>query len=76
MGVAASPREDLILVSADQGGNERAQLFLMDGDGLEMKDISQDPEHIYAFGAWSPDGKRFTYASNRRNGKKLRRIFV
>lgn len=70
-GVVASPQEDRILVSADRGGNERAQLFLMDGDGLDIKDISQDPEHIYAFDAWSPDGKRFTYASNRRNGKNF-----
>lgn len=71
MGVSTSPQEDRILVSADQGGNERAQLFLMDGDGLEMKDISQDPDHIYAFGAWSPDGNSLTYASNRRNGKNF-----
>lgn len=69
MGVSAPPTGDRILVSADREGNERAQLFLMDRDGLDMKDVSRDPEHIYAFGAWSPDGKRFTYASNRRNGK-------
>ncbi|PTX61784.1 dipeptidyl aminopeptidase/acylaminoacyl peptidase [Melghirimyces profundicolus] len=69
MGNSASPAGDRILVSTDRGGNERSQLLLMDGEGLDMKDVSRDPEHIYTFGAWSPDGTCFTYASNRRNGK-------
>ncbi len=46
MGVAASPREDLILVSADQGGNERAQLFLMDGRTGNEGYISRPGTHL------------------------------
>ncbi|MCS1352067.1 S9 family peptidase [Mechercharimyces sp. CAU 1602] len=69
LGVHASPRGEYICVSADQGGNERAQLFLMNTEGSENKNLTQDPHHIYHFGAWSPDGLQFTYSSNKRDGQ-------
>ncbi|MFC4076618.1 S9 family peptidase [Salinithrix halophila] len=62
-----SPTVEKICIRMDQGGNERAQLFLMGSDGQNLENISQDPDHIYLFGAWSPDGRRFSYSSNRRD---------
>lgn len=67
MHVSASPREGLLCISADTGGNERAQLYLLDSDGFILREITQDPDHIYHFGGWSRDGQTITYSSNRRN---------
>lgn len=68
MGVSSSPTKDLLAVSLDTGGNERAQIYLMDGEGLHIQDITADPDHIYQFGGWSHDGQILCYASNRRDG--------
>ncbi len=62
-----SPIADVLLVSADAGGNERMQLFLLSSDGSAFIPLTSKPESIYQFGAWSPDGTRFTYASNERD---------
>lgn len=69
MDVAASPTEPLLCVAADEGGTERAQIYLMDLEGLEIRNITNDSAHIYQPGAFSPDGKRLSYCSNRRNGR-------
>ncbi|MDQ0190212.1 S9 family peptidase [Alicyclobacillus cycloheptanicus] len=69
MGVAASPTEPRLCVVADEGGSERAQLYLMDLEGLDMCNITNDPAHIYQPSQFSPDGKRLAYHSNRRNGR-------
>ncbi len=64
-----SPRENVLLVAADAGGSERTQLYLMSEDGGQFTLLTGNPESIYQFGAWSPDGLRFTYASNERDGR-------
>ncbi|MCL6549190.1 MAG: hypothetical protein K6T30_09820, partial [Alicyclobacillus sp.] len=69
MAVAPSPASDVLVVNADQGGSENAQLYLTEPDGVELQDLSQDTAHIYSFGHWAPDGMRFSYTSNRRNGR-------
>lgn len=69
MGVASSPTEPLLCVEADEGGSERAQLFLMDLEGTDPVDITNDSAHIYSLGAFSPDGQRLSYCTNRRNGR-------
>ncbi len=69
MGVAPSPTEPLLCVEADEGGSERAQLFLTDLEGTDPVNITDDPAHIYSLGAFSPDGKRLSYCTNRRNGR-------
>lgn len=68
MGVSSSPTQDLLAVSLDSGGNERAQIHLMDAEGLHVQDITGDPAHIYQFGGWSHDGRMLCYASNKRDG--------
>ena len=64
---AYSPTAGVLLVSADAGGNERMQLSLLSDDGSTFIPITSKPESIYQFGAWSPDGTCFTYASNERD---------
>ncbi|MCY0902260.1 MAG: S9 family peptidase [Firmicutes bacterium] len=66
--VSASPTQDLLLVACDTGGNERTQLLIMDGEGLSVRSLTNDPAHIYQFGGWSHDGQQICYASNRRDG--------
>ncbi|MFD1674544.1 S9 family peptidase [Alicyclobacillus fodiniaquatilis] len=68
LGLSANPKRDLLRVSLDAGGNERSQIYLMDGEGLNVKDITGDPAHIYQAGSWSHDGSLLSYATNKRNG--------
>ncbi|MCZ6601621.1 MAG: S9 family peptidase [Planctomycetota bacterium] len=67
MGVTWSPTGDSLIFSRDDGGNERRQIFLLKPDGTGLKDLTGDPEWIHFFGDFSPDGKRISFASNRRN---------
>ena len=55
-----------ILLSIDEGGNERRQLFLLEPG----KEPSRSPstESIHRSECVSHDGKLVGYASNRRNG--------
>lgn len=64
-----SPKADVLMVSADVGGSEHMQLYLLSGDGASFMPLTARPEFIYQFGYWSPDGTRFTYASNERDGR-------
>lgn len=69
MGVTASPTKPQLCVEADEGGSERAQLFLMDLAGFNQRNITADPAHIHNLGSFSEDGRYLTYSSNRRNGR-------
>ena len=64
-----SPTADLMLVTADVGGNERTQLYLLSTDGSAFTALTSQPEAIYLFGGWSPDGTRITYSSNERDAR-------
>src|ERR1700736_1371588 len=64
-----SPTADVLMVSADVGGSEHMQLYLLSGDGASFTPLTAKPESIYQFGDWSPDGMRFTYASNERDAR-------
>ena len=44
---AYSPTADVLLVSADAGGNERMQLSLLSGDGSTFIPLTSKPESIY-----------------------------
>src|SRR5713226_5003974 len=68
-GASYCPVEDTLLVSADVGGNEHMQLYLLSGDGASFTPLTAKPESIYQFGDWSPDGARFSYASNERDAR-------
>ncbi|MGI9105903.1 MAG: S9 family peptidase [Pyrinomonadaceae bacterium] len=50
-----------------RGGDENAQLFWMSPDGARVRQLTDAPRIRYNFGAWSADGKRISYASNKRD---------
>jgi dipeptidyl aminopeptidase/acylaminoacyl peptidase len=68
-GATCSPAQDVLLVRGDTGGNEHHQLFAVSGDGSTVEAITAQPEVIYQFGGWSPDGERICYASNERDSR-------
>ncbi|GLV56623.1 peptidase S9 [Dictyobacter sp. S3.2.2.5] len=68
-GAVYAPHEDTILVAGDIGGNERAQLFLLAGDGSRLTALTSNLEVMHIFGDWSPDGRYITYSSNERDAR-------
>ena len=62
-----APEGERMLVSADIGGNERTQLFVLSGDGSSFAPLTDKLDVIYQFGGWSPDGTQISYASNERD---------
>ncbi|KPV44983.1 S9 family peptidase [Alicyclobacillus ferrooxydans] len=69
MAVSACPTGDVLIINGDNGGSENAQLYLTDSTGVSVQDLTGDPAHIHNFGSWSPDGRSFSYTSNRRDGR-------
>ena len=58
-----------IVVTRDEGGNERHQLWLMtDEVGADLRPLVNEPEYIHRIGGVTRDGSLLTYASNSRNG--------
>jgi dipeptidyl aminopeptidase/acylaminoacyl peptidase len=57
-----------VIVSVDQGGNERHQLHLLAEPRGALRPLVVDPDHIHLLGGISRDGSLISYASNRRNG--------
>lgn len=70
-----SPRGDLILFTKDQGGDERAQLYLMDPEGETIEALTANPKVIHAFGGFSRDGAWICYSSNERS-ERLFDVYV
>ncbi|HEY6287593.1 MAG TPA: S9 family peptidase [Ktedonobacteraceae bacterium] len=68
-GASYSPVADVLLVSADVGGNERDQHYLLSADGAAFIALTSQPETIHRFGGWSPDGSRIIYSSNERDSR-------
>ena len=62
-----SPERDELVFGMDQGGNERQQLFRLDGGGGEAVPLTDDPAHKHRWGGWRSDGERFAFAANRRD---------
>lgn len=58
---------DRLVFGMDRGGDERHQLYVVDPAGGEPTALTSDPATIHAFGACSPDGGRFAFASNARD---------
>ncbi len=65
-----------LVVSADSGGNERAQLYLLDVEAdaepvtqiSDLRPLVVDPDHVHGLAGVSPDGRLVAFLSNRRNG--------
>jgi len=69
VGGAYLPVGGEIVLSRDEGGNERHQLWVMDDrPGAEPRPLVQDPEFIHRLGGVRRDGSLVSYASNSRNG--------
>jgi len=62
-----SPDGANLIFSKAVGGNENAQLYLLSPDGSQIKALTDAPKIRHNFGAWSHDGKRISYASNKRD---------
>ena len=62
-----SPERDELIFGMDEGGNERAQLFRMDGDGETITNLTDMPEAKHRWGGWDGTGDRFAFTSNRRD---------
>ena len=57
-----------LLVARDANGNEREGYNLLSLDGTSERQILPQTTAFRSFGAFSPDGNRFTYSSTERNG--------
>ncbi|HZG51636.1 MAG TPA: S9 family peptidase [Pyrinomonadaceae bacterium] len=62
-----SPDGAGLLFGKARGGDENAQLYWMSADGAQVRQLTDAPRIRYNFGAWSADGRRISYASNKRN---------
>ena len=66
------PENDRILLSVDAGGNERAQLYLLDPTpGATPEPLVVEPEFLHETPTFDARGTRLAYACNRRNGRDL-----
>jgi dipeptidyl aminopeptidase/acylaminoacyl peptidase len=61
-----SPAGDKVLFSKDAGGDEKTQIFSMNPDGSEIKQLTPNPKAIYDLSGISRDGKLIAYRSNER----------
>ena len=62
-----SPERDELVFGMDEGGDERTQLFRLDGDGETVTPLTDRPDAIHYWGGWNSDGSKFAFASNRRD---------
>jgi dienelactone hydrolase/Tol biopolymer transport system component len=63
--LSRAPGDDRIVYGIDAGGDERQQLWLL-ADGVSRR-LTDAPEVIHEFGAWSPDGTHIAYTANDRD---------
>lgn len=62
-----SPERQELAFGKDQGGNERAQLFTLNIKTGEVINRTQRPDAKHRWAGWDSEGKRFAFASNRRD---------
>jgi len=60
-----APGDDRIVYGIDAGGDERQQLWLLEGG--QSRPLTDAPGVIHGFGAWSPDGSRISLTANDRD---------
>jgi dipeptidyl aminopeptidase/acylaminoacyl peptidase len=62
-----SPDGSGLLFAKSRGGDENAQLYWLSPDGSQIKALTDAPKIRHNFGDWSHDGKKISYASNKRH---------
>ncbi len=65
--VRFSPKGDAVVFGKARGGDENTQFFWMKPDGTGIKELTANPKVRHNFGAWSEDGEKIYYSSNKRN---------
>ncbi|MCP3141686.1 S9 family peptidase [Pyxidicoccus xibeiensis] len=68
--VSYFPRDERILFSRDQGGNELTHLYVRTPDGKE-KDLTPGEKHRASFFGWSDDETAFYVLSNERDERYM-----
>lgn len=68
LGVWPAPGGDEAIYARDAGGNEKAQLFLLDTAGGRERLLTPGYDEVmHSFGCWAPDGQAIFFAANRRH---------
>ena len=62
------PKDDRLLLTRDQGGNELNHLYVLSPDGKE-RDLTPGEKLKAAFAGWTPDGAAFFVSSNERDAR-------
>jgi dipeptidyl aminopeptidase/acylaminoacyl peptidase len=66
------PGGERVLLSMDEGGNERGQLYVLDARaGAEPEPVVVEPEFLHVEPHVSRDGRLLAYGCNRRNGRDI-----
>jgi len=66
-----SPVANHLIFSRDSGGNENAQLYLINDDGSGERRLTHSDHAIHIFGNWSGDGRQIAYTANTRDPSKF-----
>ncbi len=64
------PKDDRVLFSADQGGNELDHVYVRESDG-SVRDLTPGEKVKAAFAGWSADGSVFYVSSNERDARSF-----
>lgn len=68
LGVWAAPDGAHAVYTRDVGGNEKAQLWLLDAANGAQRLLTEGYETVmHSFGCWAPDGAAIYFAANRRD---------
>jgi Tol biopolymer transport system component len=64
-----SPNGEQIVFKSDRGGSN-TQIYVMNADGTNQRPVTNSPSVFFDGPAWSPDGLKLIYASNRLSGSE------